>query len=260
MASAHGKERSCNLPFLWALGLPVRALPGLDTDALGTFCGEVERPGPASEVVCQKARLALVGERCTDLALASEASFGPHPVVPWAACHQEQLVLVDGLHGYLWKEVDSTLETNFAQATVANWEEARSFASRAGFPSHALMARTPSGPWLKGLQDWGSLPQEFPLTLATDMRAHFNPSRRRLLRRLALKLVRSLRTLCPVCEFPGFAVSRQVRGLPCSDCALPTAWISREIWTCQCCQHEEDRPSPDGLLQASPSHCEICNP
>ena len=48
----------------------------VDTDRLGTFTGEVERPGPPRETALMKARL---GQRATGLprALASEGVFGP---------------------------------------------------------------------------------------------------------------------------------------------------------------------------------------
>ena len=48
----------------------------VDTDRLGTFTGEVERPGPPRETALMKARL---GQGATGLpcALASEGAFGP---------------------------------------------------------------------------------------------------------------------------------------------------------------------------------------
>lgn len=47
LATMHGKERAIALPFSRALGLRVVLPSGLDTDALGTFSGEVKRNGIA---------------------------------------------------------------------------------------------------------------------------------------------------------------------------------------------------------------------
>ena len=81
LATKHAKERAIARPFRFALGLEVSAPPDLDTDTLGTFTGEVPREGTPLEVCERKARL---GMKVTgrSLGLASEGSFGPHPVIP----------------------------------------------------------------------------------------------------------------------------------------------------------------------------------
>jgi hypothetical protein len=74
----HGKEAAIGPALAASPGLRVVVAAEVDTDRLGTFTGEVERPGPPRETALMKARL---GQRATGLprALASEGAFGAHP-------------------------------------------------------------------------------------------------------------------------------------------------------------------------------------
>lgn len=260
MASQHGKDRCCRLAFRLGLGLQLTNAEGIDTDRLGTFCGEIERAGPPATVVLEKARLALGGLAANDLALASEASFGPHPVCPWVAGHQEYLTLLDGRSGLYWTESKVTQETNFAQEEVRDKYQQAQFLGRIGFPLSAVMAKPAGEPWIKGLQSWDKLPETFPQLLATDMRAHLNPARRQVIRRLSLELVRRMRRLCPKCLHPGYGVTGQRRGLPCETCRCPTAWIAQEIWECLACGQKATEMRRDGITEAPASDCLVCNP
>ena len=71
-------------------GIGVVSIEHWDTDRLGTFSGEIERPAPAPEVVRLKAILAADLSGC-GLGLGSEGCFGggPYPgLLPW----QQELV------------------------------------------------------------------------------------------------------------------------------------------------------------------------
>lgn len=114
--------------------------------------------------------------------------------------------------------------------------------------------------WIKGLQSWDKLPETFPQLLATDMRAHLNPARRQVIRRLSLELVRRMRRLCPKCLHPGYGVTGQRRGLPCETCRCPTAWIAQEIWECLACGQKATEMRRDGITEAPASDCLVCNP
>jgi len=260
MASMHGKHRACSLAFIRGLRLSPKPLLGIDTDRLGTFCGEVPRLGTAQQVVLEKARLALQHPRESHLALASEGSFSPHPDCPWVSVHSEYLVFLDGNSGKSWLEVGRSYRTNFAERLVQNLEQQREFARTAGFPGHHLMVKVGEGNWLKGIRYWKDLPDTFPQLLATDMRAHCNPTRQQLIRRLSWKLVIRLQTNCVRCDRPGFGGVENRTGLPCSHCGCPTAWIGSTIWRCEWCDHSEERARSDGLRLANPCHCEVCNP
>jgi hypothetical protein len=174
--------------------------------------------------------------------------------------HREILVVVDGANSRVWTEEDVSYETNHRQETLASAEALRDFALRVGAPGHRLMIQTSAG-WLKGVgAEWDELELEFPLQAASDMRAHCNPTRRRLIRRLGLAMSRRLRRLCPSCAEPGFGRVDFRRGLRCSLCNRRSEWIEAEIWGCQGCSWQQDVPRPDGRLRLDPVNCAYCNP
>ena len=78
LATMHAKERAIAPPILKELGAELVVPEQIDTDALGTFSGEIERQGTMGEVAVRKARL---GMAATDLKIgvASEGTYGPHP-------------------------------------------------------------------------------------------------------------------------------------------------------------------------------------
>ena len=91
-----------------------------------------------------------------------------------------------------------------------------------------------------------------------DLRAHHNPSRRRVLIRLAATLARRLATRCPRCATPGFGRTGNEAGLPCRICATPTPLPRSEIHSCPACPHRIERPVP--AVWADPAVCPECNP
>jgi hypothetical protein len=94
--------------------------------------------------------------------------------------------------------------------------------------------------------------------LYSDMRAHRNPLRMKVLRALGWKLARRLAMLCPACEAPGFGHIDSRRGLPCEACGEPTHWIDFEIDGCAACGHAITRPRKDGRTTASRLSCRAC--
>jgi hypothetical protein len=90
----HRKEEAITPPFQTILGVDVAAVPGLDTDELGTFSGEIARVGTMGEVAIRKARLGMSAARIP-LGLASEGTFGPHPIIPFLNGGMELLMFVD---------------------------------------------------------------------------------------------------------------------------------------------------------------------
>ena len=129
-----------------------------------------------------------------------------------------------------------------------------------GFPSHALIA-CPHGadrcgiagfsPLIKGIRDQGELERalgrcakassEGLVQLETDMRAHGNPTRLRVLRTLAFRLVRRIASPCPAC-------------------GAPTPRIRAEVWGCVVCAHRRVKSRLDGRRSADPGDCSRCNP
>ena len=273
LATMHGKERAVAPAMAEALGLVVEPTAGLDTDRLGTFSGEVPRPGTMLETALAKARLGLAASGL-DLALASEGSFGPHPVVPFLAGGIELLLFHDAGRGLTVHETLVADATNFAHLAVAPGEPLDPFLAKAGFPAHALIVRPNRGErtlfLAKGLADRAALDRAVAAAAAasadgralveTDMRAHLNPTRMGTIAELARRLAARLACLCPACAAPGWGRTDVARGLPCGLCGSPTEHVLTEIFGCAACPHREERPRRDDLREADPMHCPVCNP
>jgi hypothetical protein len=82
IATMHGKEAAVAPVLLARLGLVVTTAANLDTDALGTFTGEIPRAGTIREAAISKARLGMTATGLP-IGIASEGSYGPHPNIPF---------------------------------------------------------------------------------------------------------------------------------------------------------------------------------
>jgi len=273
LATQHGKERMVARPLRAAVGLSVTVPAEINTDLLGTFTGDVKRSGPPREVVIQKARLGM-SMSGLPLGLASEGSFGPHPLLPFAASDYELLAFVDDEIGFTVVEGILTEVTNFGQCSVRPKADLNDFLQRAQFPSHALIARPNEGlkPGLlfKGIAEYAALVDAVQRCAAasadglahveTDMRADVNPTRQKAIRKVAFRLARRLACPCPVCRTPGWGRTGVERGLPCGSCGTPTEWIKHEIFGCARCDHQILKVREDGLQFVEPNLCPVCNP
>lgn len=267
----HGKRAAIAEPLARATGLRVEDSARIDTDALGTFSGEIARVGTMGEVAIRKARLGMAASG-VDIGLASEGSFGPHPQCPFISADLELLVLVDDERGFTVSESLVTEQTNYASAVVRDIGELDDFLQRARFPDHALISRPHhgDGPIFKALTDRAALRSAIVecaaaatdgrVQVETDMRAHLNPTRMRALGQLAERLASRLAALCPACHTPGFGKVDLTWGLPCSLCGSATEMALAEVHGCAKCDLTEHRPRADGLLHAPPARCPCCNP
>lgn len=263
LATRHGKEQVIAPAFAAVTGLAVTVPAGIDTDALGTFTGETPRAGSMLQAARAKARLGMAASGLP-IGLASEGSFGPHPVLPFLAMGRELLIVIDDERGIEVVEEAASERTNFAALEIAPGADVEGFLARAGFPGHALVLRSDER-LVKGIatrDELGGLLSRCtgPLRLETDMRAHVNPTRMAGIGRLALRLAQRLATPCPVCAAPGFGTVRRETGLPCSACAAPTPLVSRLVCRCPLCGHETASPRNDGRQAATPAECPECNP
>lgn len=98
LATMHGKEAVTGPAFRGALGLIVEPPMGIDTDALGTFTGEVPRIGTMRDAAIATARLGMAASGLP-IGIASEGSYGPHPRIPSVPSGVELMVLVDDVLG-----------------------------------------------------------------------------------------------------------------------------------------------------------------
>lgn len=271
LGTMHGKAAAIAPP-LARLGIGVIVPGGLDTDRFGTFTGEVARTGTMEQAARAKAQAAIAA---TGLAvgIASEGSYGPHPVVPFAAVGQELMIWRD--EGRRLEIVEHVADKKpcYGHQEAASLDEAETFLTRIGFPGTAVIvaaAGRPLPPIAKGVTSRavlagaiqtaaGQSPERCAL-VHTDMRAHLNPRRMQTIARLAEALARRLDTPCPACGAPGFGRLRAEAGLPCGGCGVPSEMIAREIHGCAACSHEQERPRADGLTAIDPRFCAFCNP
>jgi hypothetical protein len=270
LATRHAKERAIARP-LRVLGLETIVPADLDTDALGTFSGEIPRDGAPRDVCLRKARMGMPATGL-QLGMANEGSFGPHPFIPFVPAGHEIMTFVDDDRGLVITESLWAKRTNYNHFEVYGFDELVDWLPKVRFPSHALMVWPKSNRAAveKGIQSHDELKAAVERAarassdgiawVATDMRAHVNPSRMSTIRRLAFRLARRLATSCPQCGAPGWGRTEFVTGLPCEMCGTPTEQIKAEVFMCVACNCRQERPRPDGLVRAAAGHCPYCNP
>lgn len=261
LATCHGKAQALALPLQQRLGLGLR-VAAIDTDAFGSFTGEVARSGSAADAAIAKARAGMAATGLK-LGLASEGSFGPHPWLPFGALGVETLAFVDDARGLTVVESAPSRRSNFSSFGVAPGADMAGWLRRIGFPAHGVVVRGRDGAVLaKGVQDSDTLAALLPgaTRLETDMRAHMNPTRMVAIRALARRLAARLATPCPACAAPGWGQIGVERGLPCRQCGQGTELVAGLRFGCAACGHEALLPRPDGLAVAEPGDCGWCNP
>lgn len=245
----------------------------VDTDALGTFSGEIERTGNALECARKKCELAIENLG-VDFVIASEGSFGPHPFMPFFPCDHEILYFIDRKHGFHLHLSLLSEKTNYQMKEIDSLEALKKFAEQAQFPSHALIVRPNN--WqeksiiFKGIVREDNLEIAFKESIKhshdnkawveTDMRAQFNPSRMKVIAELAEKLAERLTCHCPKCNTPGWGKISVKTGLPCKWCAAETEMVKYEIFGCTKCNYKETANRSDGVKEADPGSCQYCNP
>jgi hypothetical protein len=272
IATMHGKEHAIAPPFCKWFEMTITNAPGIDTDALGTFTGEIARQGTMLEAARAKAMLAI--ERTgAPLGIGSEGAFGPDPYVPFVASGREVLVLREAATGHEIVNHRRT-RTNFDHVIASETDNIDRFLARVGFPEHAVIVRPENhddtSVLVKGLKDRASVRDAVRevatrsgserIMLQTDMRAHLNPTRMAAIGRVARLLgVRAARC-CPSCETPGFGITDVARGLPCADCGLPTALVRAKIYGCKACGLTTRRFERTDRMRAEARWCQFCNP
>jgi len=272
-ATMHDKEKAVAKAFARQLAASITIPVGIDTDALGTFTGEVPRAGTMAEAARAKALLAmkLTGLRC---GRGSEGSFGPHRYIPFIPRNTELLLFVDQKDEIEVCETLMTHRTNYRNLTCRPGQDISDFLKSIGFPRHAVVV-TPNAPMtamlpIKGIKSATDLTEAIlkasdassdrAVRIVTDMRAHLNPTQMAVIRALANRLARRLATRCPECGTPGFGVADIARGVPCGWCGEPTQMAIAEIRQCAKCSYETSSRIKSVPETADSGSCEYCNP
>lgn len=270
IATQHQKERVLQPMLTQNLGVAAFVAPDFDTDRFGTFSSERTRLLPPLATARQKCMEACHHTGCR-LAIASEGSFGAHPVFSFIPADEEVLLLTDLRHGLEFSSVHLSTRTNFAATRAASWAEAEAFVRKALFPSHGLLLRKnheETSEIHKGITSWEKLEQSFyyfhkkygTVAIETDMRALYNPTRMEVIGEAAQKLLETINCLCPRCGTPGFAISQHHPGLPCSWCGKPTRSIQQVTRHCQRCHLEQTEAWQEAKQTEDPQFCDFCNP
>jgi hypothetical protein len=270
LGTMHGKEAAIAPP-LGLLGMSLIVPPGLDTDAFGTFTGEISRRESMLDAARQKAQVAckMTG---LDFGIGSEGSFGPNPAFPIVSMGREVLVFWDAVSGREIIEQVADQQPCFASCTVARYEDMHAMLARLDFPRTSLVVSPTNrtGIYRKGVSSVPGLQEAIAKMAAqsedgralvqTDMRANHNPRRMLTIGAAARQLAARLDRSCPRCGAFGWGLISVEKGLPCSSCGEPTELVRYELNGCTACHATDRIPRRDGLVEADPAHCQCCNP
>jgi hypothetical protein len=273
LATMHNKEKVISPLLKEHLGINLIVRKGLNTDIFGTFTREIKRPDTQIITARLKAKKALKMYD-EEIAIASEGSFAPHPLIPYIYANREIIIFLDQENDLeIIGEVFS-METNFNHQTISSLEEAEEFAQKVGFPEHGLVISfdnisTGKTEFIKGITSKENLINSVETAIKntngkfhieTDMRAMYNPTRMKNIAFATQDLINKINSLCPQCNTPGFMINQKIPGLPCELCHQPTSLIKAVIFQCQKCNFTQQQLFPNNQEFADPSLCEYCNP
>ncbi|KHG41862.1 MAG: hypothetical protein HEQ20_25830 [Aphanizomenon flos-aquae KM1D3_PB] len=274
LATMHNKEKVIFPLLKEHLGINLIVPQGLNTDIFGTFTREIKRPDTQVVTARLKAKKALemYDEK---IAIASEGSFAPHPLIPYIYANREIIIFLDQENDLeIIGEVFS-METNFNHQIISSLEEAEEFGKKVGFPEHGLVISfdnisTGTTEFIKGITSKENLinsvetaiknTSDNKFNIETDMRAMYNPTRMKNISLATQDLINEINSLCPQCNTPGFMINQKIPGLPCELCHQPTSLIKTVIFQCQKCNFSQQQLFPNNQEFADPSLCEYCNP
>ena len=270
IATKHEKEQVIAPILEKELGVNCFVDETFDTDALGTFTGEIERELDPISTVREKCLRAMKANNC-DLGIASEGSFGAHPSMFFINADDEFLIFIDTKNNLEVIARELSTSTNLNGKQIQSQKELLEFAKHVGFPEHGLILRKSKDENTeihKGITDVEILKKTFEhlflkyksVYAETDMRAMYNPTRMKVIEKATQKLVQKIKTTCPECKMPGFGITNAKSGLECSLCGSPTNSILSYIYVCQHCQFTEEELFPNKKTTEDPMFCDYCNP
>lgn len=270
IVTKHGKEQVLKPLLEASLGVKCVLNTDFDTDTFGTFSGEIDRKDDSLTTVRKKC-LATMLYHNSDLAVASEGSFGPHPSSFFATADDELVIFIDVRNKIEVIGRKVSCDTNFASRELTSLNDLYLFLEQVKFPSHKIILKNPAQKSSEIHKDiateqeavlvFNKLLKKYKRVQAeTDMRAMNNPTRMNVIKEAAENMIYKLTSLCPRCDFPGFSVSDSVTGLLCRSCNIPTRSILYNVLTCTKCSYEEKKYYPQKKLVEDPMYCDTCNP
>ena len=270
IATKHEKEKVIAPLLEAALGVSCFVNENFDTDALGTFTGEIERKLDPIATARQKCLMAMEFSNC-DLGIASEGSFGPHPSLMFVSADDEFVIFIDKKNKLEIIARELSTATNFNGKEIKNENALLEFAALVGFPLHGIIlkkSKDDKTDVIKEISDETQLLAAFKnlkqssntVYAETDMRAMRNPTRMKVIEMATKKLIDKINCACPQCKMPGFSVIDAKKGLTCSLCGSPTQSTLSFIYTCQHCKFTSEELYPHGKKVEDPMYCDYCNP
>jgi len=268
LPTLHGKQSVIAPIFQNELGIEVQVAE-IDTDQFGTFAGEIPRTLSQLDAAIAKARSAI-SSTGIPLAIASEGTIGPNPLIPIASSDLETLVFVDSEQELVIHESFRNSEVIAERKIVRPGENLDEFLERADFPNHALIVRTEQGSSVsavKGIRDKAALVQAVyelsaeagSVVVESDLRASFSPSRMKNIAACARLLARRIGALCPQCNTPGWGSLSPIFGLPCADCgSYVESAVRADQFGCAGCDYKQ--VFARGTTVAEARFCDSCNP
>lgn len=270
LATMHDKSPLIGPAMSAAVGMTVQT-SHVDTDQLGTFTGDIARPGNAWDTALAKARLGMTATG-SKLGIASEGTFAPSPSLPFVIAATELVLFVDDERGIVVGEAVTDCTVATVVADVRPGDVIDELLVRARFGEHGLIVSPtiPSQNFIyKGIHDRHVLDRAIRECAApspdghahfeTDLRAHHCPTRRPVIAAAAQRLAARLTVCCPTCATPGWGIVRVERGLPCRHCRRTVLVPSADVHGCPACPCERTEPRT-GTEFADPVRCEWCNP
>ncbi|MBD2362541.1 hypothetical protein H6G36_15340 [Anabaena minutissima FACHB-250] len=274
IATMHHKEKVIAPLLEQELGIRAIVPQGFNTDIFGTFTREIKRPGTqiaAAKLKAEKA-LEITGET---LAIASEGSFNPHPIIPYIYANLEIVIFLDKANNLEIIGEEFSTETNFNHQVVKSLAEAYEFAYKIGFPEHGIclwfeVSENRHSEIIKGINTEENFLKAVnfalensyknEINLEPDMRAIYNPIRMKNIEKATRNLLQKITNCCPKCQTPGFEVTERIPGLPCELCHTPTTLTHVAIYQCKKCGFRQEQLFPHGQEFANPAQCMYCNP
>lgn len=270
IATKHEKEKVIAPILEKELGVKCFVALNLDTDKLGTFTGEVDRKDDPVTTVRNKCLLAMELTSC-DLAIASEGSFGAHPTIYFVPADDEVMIFIDKKNGLEIIVREISTDTNFNGEEIKTENELKRFVKKVKFPSHGLIIKKNKDDFseiIKGITTFEQLNKTFnnfisihgKAFIETDMRAMYNPSRMKVIKKATTKLADKINSYCPQCQTPGFGITDRKEGLRCMQCNFPTRSTFCYVYTCQKCAYTKELMYPNKKTTEDPMYCDVCNP
>lgn len=267
LATRHGKERQI-APALAAVGWQV-LVSDIDTDAYGTFSGNIARPLSPKRTAVAKAR-AGAEHRGVRYGMASEGSIGSHPSLPFVTSDFEIIAFVDTEQDLSWTETFLSAEIVAVSEKWSRELNLDDFAQRADLPNHAAIVRNAGNQivWVKkGLRDVDAIAEAAAecavahenVIVESDFRAMCSPSRQRNIEACAKNFASRLARSCDGCGYPGWGITGFEFGLPCEDCGEIVADVANaELHGCLACGRTEQVHLDRSAV--GPERCHACNP